>query len=647
MWFRKYWCQLEYHMALMFILSLLWEGGELQGFSITAQKSFSVQVGLCVHIPCTFTVSEYYRPALYTVSGQWFKYYRNRVASSKTHQASSKTSRRFKFIGNVMAGDCSLSINDAQQQDEGLYYFRLEGEALKYTFDGVQPYVTVEALTTEPEISPTENLVTGKEVTLTCTAPGRCAGTAPTITWKGNVNSLTYKTYAETYPDYNNTIYSNITFIPYEKDHNSSLTCIVSYNTGTTTTQKTIILNVQYPPSMNITYSEDSLIDQDNVVNVKEGDSLNLHCKVKSNPEASITWIKNNNIVNFIMKGQSLRLEQQNISANDIFICSAENSHGISNQTANINVMYAPRRPEIRAEKSYENDTLLVSEGSSLSMSCSANSNPRAVIVWMKINNKITSETLSGELKLTKISAKDEGEYSCQATNIYGNVTRSITIIMTYKPASLPASSCKMTDNAIECICMIQSFPPPIIQWKINGMYHNHSNGGLHIVTVQKKNMMNSTLKLQINQGTKHNIDCIAVNDIGKLTLSLLKDEGNNQAVIIGAISGAVFFLLLLLAVILIKYIKKKRQSKMEKNDKSVPVEEAIYCSPEDIERTSGEVPIAAETEQSNMEATQEEVYMSYGDELQYVTLNFSQLEKRSVPTEEEEVTEYTEIKRS
>uniref|UniRef100_A0A6I8S878 Ig-like domain-containing protein n=1 Tax=Xenopus tropicalis TaxID=8364 RepID=A0A6I8S878_XENTR len=203
-----------------------------------------VQRGLCVRIPCNFTVGPGYTLTTDAI-GIWYKGfngYKNGIVGASTNSSRfpDTTNGRFIFTGKVSAGDCSFSISDAQPGDTDWYLFRLEGP-LKYNYLDIQPIVFVADLK-EPDISPTKDLIAGEEVTLTCTAPTNCPGLSPTFTWEGSVNTERTQNHTLQHQDGNFSYWSNITFTPSPRDHNSPLSCTVTYKQEST--KKSITLNV-------------------------------------------------------------------------------------------------------------------------------------------------------------------------------------------------------------------------------------------------------------------------------------------------------------------------------------------------------------------------------------------------------------------
>uniref|UniRef100_A0A8C3F330 Ig-like domain-containing protein n=1 Tax=Chrysemys picta bellii TaxID=8478 RepID=A0A8C3F330_CHRPI len=248
------------------ILALLWRGSLSQphGFTLAVPQSVSVQEGLCVLIPCTFTYPTSYdtdNPSA-QLYGQWYKESATvgqdpPVASSiPSAGVSQETQGRFRLTGDLAHGDCSLQISDARRTDAGRYFLNIEKGMLDHTYrsnsDGTAPALTISVteLTEEPEIqiSPVRGLpgtlLTREPVTMTCTAPGRCSGSPPQVTWTGpfsdtarNISAqLANGTWAHR---------STLSFTPTPGDHGKELICTVTYSPPRgPSTSRTIRLHV-------------------------------------------------------------------------------------------------------------------------------------------------------------------------------------------------------------------------------------------------------------------------------------------------------------------------------------------------------------------------------------------------------------------
>ncbi|XP_075135298.1 sialic acid-binding Ig-like lectin 14 [Leptodactylus fuscus] len=326
-------CVLVNYLTFILIQSQLWSHHFCQrvpGYTISTLSNVKVQQGLCLHVPCSFTVPSDIQLPINTTA-VWYRGSKNapELIASKNNKGN-RTNGRFFMTGDVARGDCSYYIEDPIPSDTDRYFFRIV-EPIKFTFQDVEPNIVVTELTDKPTIS-SPRLVEGKEVTLTCMSPGRCQNIKPRISWDGKMSGMRKKTYNKTYEDGSQTFHSSIKFIPRMSDHRSSISCRATFNRNVTTVAKQI-LNVEYSPFMDINIEgaeTDDITDINDTttVTVKDGDSITLKCIVDSNPNAAITWYKEDKMVQRTSSNQTLTLINITNSDARIFHCSAENEHG-------------------------------------------------------------------------------------------------------------------------------------------------------------------------------------------------------------------------------------------------------------------------------------------------------------------------------
>ncbi|XP_039369243.1 sialic acid-binding Ig-like lectin 12 [Mauremys reevesii] len=204
---------------------------------------------------------------------------------------SQETQGRFRLTGDPAHGDCSLQISDARRTDSGRYFFSIEKGLFEHTYrsnsDGSDPALTISVpgLTEEPEIqiSPVRGLpgtlLAGEPVTVTCTAPGRCSGPPPRVTWTGpfsdtarNVSApLAKGTWAHS---------SELSFTPGLEDDGKELVCNVTYRPPRgPSTRRTVRLHVGLLAPFG---AERNIVS----LETREGDSLSLGSEVGSRAEA-------------------------------------------------------------------------------------------------------------------------------------------------------------------------------------------------------------------------------------------------------------------------------------------------------------------------------------------------------------------------
>ncbi|XP_026306770.1 sialic acid-binding Ig-like lectin 14 isoform X1 [Piliocolobus tephrosceles] len=349
-------------MLPLLLLPLLW-GGSLQeepGYELQVQKSVTVQEGLCVLVPCSFSYPWtvwYSSPPLYIY---WFlneksPYYDEPVATNNPdRKVKSETQGRFRLLGDVRNKNCSLSIGDARMEDTGIYSLRVErGRDVKHTYIQNKLNLEVTALTEKPDVHFLEPLESGRLTRLSCSLPGSCGVGRPlTFSWTGDALSP---------PDPETTRSSELTLTPRPEDHGTNLTCQMKRRGAQVTTERTVQLNVSYAPQnlaisiffrngtgtaqgrsegelglpapltwLCISFPALRILSNGTSVPIVEGQSLFLTCTVDSNPPASLSWFRDGKALNPSQTSMSGILELPNIGAREggEFTCRVQHPLG-------------------------------------------------------------------------------------------------------------------------------------------------------------------------------------------------------------------------------------------------------------------------------------------------------------------------------
>uniref|UniRef100_A0A803JPJ7 Siglec-like 1 n=1 Tax=Xenopus tropicalis TaxID=8364 RepID=A0A803JPJ7_XENTR len=263
---------------------------------------------------------------------------------------SNGTKGRFTLTGKVHEGNCSFSISNAQPADQGFYEFRIEEGSHKYSYSWDKLNVNVTDLP-EPTISPVGELIAGKPITLTCTAHPAPQGCKGNITWGGRINIENIYNYEREDQAGKVTSISDITVTPSQREHNSPLTCTVTYSGVSTNSSITLGVTGHLFAFILISDAPRSPAIWDCTsagcrVEVIEGTSLSLLCSAESNPPANLSWEKMGQSSTDPLNSSSGRLNVGPVTAHNEgeYMCRARNKHGDSTASAIVVIIYAPRR---------------------------------------------------------------------------------------------------------------------------------------------------------------------------------------------------------------------------------------------------------------------------------------------------------------
>nr|XP_048683957.1 sialic acid-binding Ig-like lectin 16 [Caretta caretta] len=698
------------------ILALLWRGSLCQqpGFTLTVRQSVSVQEGLCVLVPCTFAY-----PAWYDTDNPWARLYGHwykepatagqdpPVASSDPSRwVSQETQGRFRLAGDLTRGDCSLQINDAQGTDAGRYFLRVEKGKLKYNYlfnsDGTDLILSVPGLTEEPEIqiSPARGLpgmlLAGEPVTVTCTAPGRCSGPPPRVTWTGPFSNtarddsalLANGTWARS---------STLRFTPAPGDHGKELVCRITYRPPWgPSTRRTIRLHIGYPsgpPNVTGTLTRngrpvpDAWGAEGDVVSLEtqEGDSLSLGCEAGGRPEATLSWAKGNESLS-PGQGGAGRLELPNLSRGDAgeYRCWAKNPFGSANRALCVHVQSLERTLQITVSRANRSDPqlfqdpgtpvgngsqLTAREGDSLRFLCSVASNPPAVLGWVRGGRAVEGARPTGEnqlqLELPNVTAEDGGLYGCWARNEESSAQGTFQLLVEYspRPGTGLNTSCQHQGPGVSCSCSLRSHPPPRLQWQVDGepLAGNGSRGALQVSSWAQGDEVFSTLSWTGSRDRGSRVFCLGSNPHGtyaalhfELSPPQRGAEEPGNLLGIGVACGlgvAVGFFLLGLCVIKLRELVPPSAEAGEAANGSLAENTAddanlIYSNVTTIP-VDHNTPAAGRTKgvQDGSAAAQGPLGPGEPEELHYASIDFSKLQRKRGEPPEGPTTEYSEVR--
>uniref|UniRef100_A0A674JH84 Ig-like domain-containing protein n=1 Tax=Terrapene triunguis TaxID=2587831 RepID=A0A674JH84_9SAUR len=436
-------------------------GGETgqKGRGAQCPSLVSVQEGLCVLVPCSFTY-----PASFDTdnpSAQLFRnWYKDQVdvhwdlpvaSSDPSRGVSQETQSRFQLTGDLTHGNCSLQISDAQRMDAGRYFLRVEKGDFKYSYRS-NYYHTHPTL----QILVPGTLLAGEPVTVTCTAPGRCSLTPPRVAWMGpfsdtarNVSApLANGTWAHS---------SALSFTPAPGDHGKELICNVTYSSAQgPSTRRTIRLHIGLP---DVWGAEGDIVS----LETQEGDSLTLRCEAGSRTESTLSWAKGNESLS-PGQGGAGHLELSNLSRGDAgeYWCWAKNSYGSANRALHVHMQCKALGVAVPEGVGRGVSGACYAAGGRAGSPCP---------VLLGVGWRLTRGAIN--LLLCLLHSPDSP-----------------------RPGTGLNSSCQFQWPSVSCSCSLRSHPPPRLQWQVDGepLAAKGSWEALQVSSWTQRHEANSTL---------------------------------------------------------------------------------------------------------------------------------------------------------
>ncbi|XP_058493524.1 B-cell receptor CD22-like [Solea solea] len=197
---------------------------------------------------------------------------------------------------------------------------------------------------------------------------------------------------------------------------------------------------------------------------IVEGSSVTLNCSADANPEATCIWYKNQTLI----KGAERIYRLSPISSEDRgrYDCSCQNLYGTTTTSKYVHVQYAPKSPSVSVSPSG-----LIVEGSSVTLTCSADANPAANYTWYKENTHAHAQLLR-EFVFTSIQSSDSGLYRCVARNELGESPGNITVAVEYAPklpsVSVSPSGVIVEGSSVTLNCSADANPEATCIWYKN-----------------------------------------------------------------------------------------------------------------------------------------------------------------------------------
>ncbi|XP_069393194.1 myelin-associated glycoprotein-like isoform X1 [Paralichthys olivaceus] len=654
------------------------------GFCNTlVEGDITAEVGLCVVIPCSFTIPYSFRLSTLVWSkcestkprcGDVDMIFNSRGSSRKVQVGF--TGRVSLLESDVSQKNCSIIISDLKESDSGTYQLRVNGHFNGYADGFTFPQRTtvhVKGLSQKPTVT-IPPLTEGRPATLTCTAPGLCSGSEPTITWTwrgrgesdahipGSITALMTENVAA----FAKRSRSNLTFDPSAEHHGGNITCTVNFR-GNVITEETKTLSVTYVKEVRITRN----------TSVKEGETLNLTCSVESFPPSMITWTKDfdqnirngtettlqndtfSNLLNDTEERGTATLAISNATPEDSgqYICTLTHRNNTWKESVNVTVIYM-RDPVITGDSKVKGEDVL-------NLTCSVDSFPPSLVVWTKLGfntnlhngSVLQNDSGSSTLIIPDVTAEHSGHYICTAQHPDRIATTFTDVTVTWFSKILKNSGCEVQSGVLTCVCISEGFPLPAIKWPLLKDHTAYS-----IITTVSNYTVSSTVILKGRSNSS--VECVSDNENGeakeKLITRINSSELGDEPKVFKRFSWLeaiiAFFLGVLLSAVvflLAKQCQRKKQKSTDYLDETLE----MATNQEDPLIHNGQAARDAQThgqeraEAGSVAAETRAPDLDGGpDDVDYASIDFSLLKRRSArdgaKKPETTETEYAEIKK-
>uniref|UniRef100_I3K7R1 Myelin-associated glycoprotein n=1 Tax=Oreochromis niloticus TaxID=8128 RepID=I3K7R1_ORENI len=298
---------------------------EASSWTIDVPSSVKGLLGSCVVIPCSYN---YPNAKVQTFTGIWTNDGNQVIYHPTESKMLEQYRRRTKLLGDISKSNCSLMIENLQQNDGGPFHFRIELGGYN-SFSYLNKKVSI-LMIREPnaiDFSAHEDIKEGQPVSASCSVFHSCPTYPPAFHWS---HSGEQHFQAQKLHDGQWKATSILTFRSNRTDHNKLLQCRVTYHGGKhQETSKT--LKVKYAPvNVKVEYQSD----------VNEGETAHLKCSSDANPVSSYEWHSETGAL--LNKGQTYTMSNVSRHSEAVY-CTAVNEEGrVRSSTVKLNVLYAP-----------------------------------------------------------------------------------------------------------------------------------------------------------------------------------------------------------------------------------------------------------------------------------------------------------------
>ncbi|NXC52036.1 MUC18 protein, partial [Aleadryas rufinucha] len=291
---------------------------------------------------------------------------------------------------------------------------------------------------------------------------------------------------------------------------------------------------------------------------VKEGDNVTLVCEADGNPPPVFSFFKKNlnewQDVSSLAEPDSgvLNLPDVNKSSSGMYRCQSLDLDDMTQKEEDVDLVVN----YIEGVRVKMNPSSTLREGDTVTLSCDAHSPVALNYQWRDGKGRKVAD--GNQLVLSNLTFETSKTFSCRvmAPSVPGlEQSKQVSVPVEGKPRIVAISSPLYVrqDEVINLTCKAIAFPPPIVQWSINGTAHEYMDNQ-HIA---------SNLTVRVSHDLlQAGAMCRVSNKLGvsekHIQLVDQKSTAESQGVIIVAIIVAILVVAVLGAVIYFLHKKGK-----------------------------------------------------------------------------------------
>ncbi|XP_047380794.1 hemicentin-2 [Sciurus carolinensis] len=290
--------------------------------------------------------------------------------------------------------------------------------------------------------------VAGRPVALECVARGR---PPPTLSWyrEGLPVAETNGTWLEAGG-------AVLRLDDLQEASGGRFSCVASSPAGEAVLQYNV--EVQVPPQLLVAEG----LGQ---VTALVGQPLDLLCQASGSPMPTVQWLQNGRPaeelagVRVASQGSTLHVSHVELAHAGLFACQASNEAGTAGAEVEVSVHELPSVNITGGE----NITALFLQ--SVALQCVGAGVPPPSLRWWK--DGLALATSGGRLQIEKVDLRDEGVYTCTATNLAGESKRDVALKVLVPPSIEPGPVNKavLQNASVTLECLASGVPPPDASW--------------------------------------------------------------------------------------------------------------------------------------------------------------------------------------